>query len=87
MAYNQIYDRPYETGVTEHEYAAGISYEMVPWLRVVVESKGSYTENEYTVGPSFAWTGSRIWANIGAVYALNHKTNDSEIRFLLGIPF
>jgi hypothetical protein len=87
VAYNQIYDRPYATGEAEHEYAAAVSYEIASWLRVGVESKGSYTEDEYAAGPSIAWTGSRIWANIGAVYALNHRTNDSEVRFLLGLPF
>lgn len=87
LAYNQIYDRPYTIGVAEHEYAAAVSYELAPWLRLGLESKGSYTEDEYVVGPTLAWAGSRIWANIGAVYALNHKTNDSEVRFLLGIPF
>lgn len=87
LAYNQIYDRPYATAVAEHEYAAGVSYEIVPWFRIGVESKGSYTEDEYAVGPTLAWMGDRIWANIGAVYALNRRTNDSEVRFLLGIPF
>jgi hypothetical protein len=87
IAYNQIYDRLYNSGFVEHEYAAGISYEIVPAFRVGVESKGSYTEDEYAAGPTLAWTGSRIWANIGAVFALNHKTNDREVRFSMGIPF
>lgn len=87
IAYNQIYDRKYSSGFVEHEYAAGISYELVPWFRVGVESKGSYTENEYAAGPTLAWMGNRIWANIGAVYSLNRKTNDREVRFVLGVPF
>lgn len=87
VAYNQIYERKYETGKSESEYAAGISYEIVPWLRFGVESKGSFEEGEYAAGPTIAWMGNRIWANIGAVFALNDKTSDREVRFLLGVPF
>ncbi len=87
IAYNQIYERQYNTGVGEHEYAAGVSYEVLPFLRLGVESKGSYKEGEYAVGPTLAWVGGRIWANIGAVFSLNDKTNDREVRFLLGVPF
>ncbi len=86
IAYNQIYDHPYSGG-DEHEYAAGVSYEMMPWLRVGLESKGSYSEDEYAAGPTLAWMGSRLWANLGAVYGLNRHTNDREVRFLIGIPF
>lgn len=89
VAYNQIYERKLnaEEGKGEHEYAAGISYEVMPWLRLGVESKGSYTEGENAIGPTIAWLGNRVWANLGAVYGLNHKTNDREVRFLLGVPF
>jgi opacity protein-like surface antigen len=87
IAYNQIYERVYSTGEKENGYAAGISYEAAPWLRVGVEAKGSYTEGENAAGPTIAWMGNRIWANIGAVYGLNRKTNDREVRFLLGVPF
>jgi len=87
LAYNQIYERKYETGKGEHEYAAGVSYELAPWLRIGIESKGSYTEGEFAAGPTLAWMGNRIWANLGAVYGLNDKTRDREVRFLLGIPF
>lgn len=87
ITYNQIYERLYSTGEGEHEYAAGISYEIAPWFRAGIESKGSYTEGEYAAGPTIAWLGNRIWANLGSVYGLNHKTNDREVRFLLGVPF
>jgi hypothetical protein len=87
LAYNQIYERKYETGKGAHEYAAGMSYELAPWLRIGIESKGSYTEGEFAAGPTLAWMGNRIWANLGAVYGLNDKTRDREVRFLLGIPF
>jgi hypothetical protein len=87
ITYNQIYERPARTGEGEHEYALGISYEIIPVLRFGIESKGSYTENEYAAGPTLAWVGNRIWADIGAVYGLNKNTNDREVRFMLGVPF
>jgi len=87
LAYNQIYERIYNTGKGVNEFAAGVSYEVVPWLRIGVESKGSYSKGEYAAGPTLAWSGSRIWANLGAQYGLNSKTNDREVRFLLGVPF
>ncbi len=86
IAYNQIFERPY-SGSYENEYAAGVSYETTPWLRLGFESKGSFTEDEYSAGPTLAWMGSRIWATLGAVFGLNRSTNDREVRFLLGIPF
>jgi opacity protein-like surface antigen len=87
ITYNQIYERPTSTGKGENGYAFGISYEIVPAFRFGVESKGSYTEKEYAAGPTLAWIGNRIWADIGAVYGLNKDTNDREVRFMLGIPF
>ena len=87
VAYNQIYERVYATGKGEHGYAAGASAELTPAVRVGIESKGSYSEGEYAAGPTIAWSGGRLWANLGAVFALNHKTNDREVRFLVGVPF
>lgn len=87
MAYNQIYERRYNSGKEEHEYAAGVNYEVVPSFRLGIESKGSYSEDEYAVGPTLAWIGNRIWTNIGAVFGLNRTTNDREVRFMLGVPF
>ena len=87
LAYNQIYERKYNSGKGEHEYAAGVSYEVEPSVRFGLESKGSFTEGEYSAGPTLAWSGGRIWANIGALYGFNRKTSDRQIRFLLGLPF
>lgn len=88
IAYNQIYKDEYVGGsIGKHEYAAALSYEFLPWLRIGVESKGSWRDGKFAAGPTVSWSGGRIWANVGAVYALNEKTNDRETRFLLGIPF
>lgn len=88
VSYNQVFERAYESGAgAEHAYAAGVSYETAPWLRIGVESKGNYKDGKFAAGPTLSWTGNRIWANLGAVYGLNRKTNDREVRFLMGVPF
>ncbi len=87
IAYNQIYEKVDNEHQGDHGYAAGICYEIIPWLRAGIESKGSYTHGSYAAGPTLAWTGNRIWADIGAVFALNSKTNDREARLMLGVPF
>lgn len=87
IAYNQIYERADNTGRGDNGYAFGTNYELAPWLRVGIESTGSYTDGTYAAGPTLAWMGNRIWATIGAVYGLNRKADDRDVRFLLGVPF
>lgn len=88
MAYNAIYKNTYVSGdKAAHEYASGISYEITPAFRFGLESKGNFTDGKYFAGPTLSWSGARIWANLGAAYGLNRKTNDREVRFLIGIPF
>lgn len=88
ISYNQIYKNTYASGDrASHEYAAGMSYEITPAFRFGVESKGNYKTDKYAAGPTLSWIGGRIWANMGALYALNDRTNDREVRFLLGVPF
>ncbi|HAS55105.1 MAG TPA: hypothetical protein DCS42_13790 [Nitrospiraceae bacterium] len=88
ISYNQIYKNTYASGDrASHEYAAGMSYEITPAFRFGVESKGNYKTDKYAAGPTLSWIGGRIWANVGAVYGLNTRTNDREVRFLLGVPF
>ena len=88
VAYNQVYKETYVGGDSAgHSYNAGVNYELVPWLRLGVESKGDFRKDTYAVGPTIAWIGGRIWANLGAVSGLNSRTNDLDVRFLLGVPF
>jgi hypothetical protein len=88
IAYNQIYKNTYNSGdQADHEYAAGVSYEITPAIRLGVESKGNYRTDRYAAGPTLSWVGGRIWANLGAVYGLNRRTDDRQVRFLLGVPF
>lgn len=88
VAYNQVYKNTYTSGDhADHEYAAGLSYPLSATLRLAVESKGNFRTDKYAAGPTLSWVGGRLWANLGAVYGLNRRTNDREVRFLLGIPF
>src|SRR3990170_4838577 len=82
IAYNQIYKNTYTSGDrADHEYAAGASFEITPAIRFSVESKGNFRTDKYAAGPTLSWVGGRIWANLGAVYGLNRRTNDREVRF------
>lgn len=88
IAYNQVFEKKYESGSrAEYTYAAGICYEVASAFRLGVESKGNFRDHTYAAGPTIAWTGGRIWANIGAVFGLNDKTKDREARIIMGIPF
>jgi hypothetical protein len=88
IAYNQVYKETYAGGDSAaHSYNAGVNYEIVPWLRFGIESKGNFRKDTFSAGPTISWIGGRIWANLGAVYGLNDRTNDQEVRFLLGVPF
>ncbi len=88
IAYNQIIELKFNNGgKAEHEYAAGISYPIHHSLRIGIEGKGSYTENEHAIGPAISWVSGRFWATLGAVFGLNKNTDDRQIRFIVGVPF
>jgi hypothetical protein len=88
IAYNAVYKNTYVSGDNaDHEYAAGVRYEVTPALRLGMESKGNFRTDKYSAGPTLAWIGGRIWANLGAVYGLNRRTDDRQVRFVLGVPF
>jgi hypothetical protein len=88
ISYNQIWERALEgRGKTENEYAVGLSYELWPALKLGMESKGSYNEREYTIGPSISWANSRFWVSLGAAFGLNERSDDLQTRMIAGIPF
>ena len=88
IAYNQIYKQELHSGgKTEHEYAAGISYPVLTNFRVGIETKGNYTDRKYYIGPTLAWFTKKLWATIGAVGGLNKRSDDLQVRLLVGIPF
>ncbi|MCL5238591.1 MAG: hypothetical protein M1353_12260 [Nitrospirae bacterium] len=88
MAYNQIMDLELgRGGEVEHEYAAGISYQIHHALRIGVEGAGSYTGREHAVGPTVSWVAGRFWTSLGVAFGLNRRTDDRQVRFIVGVPF
>jgi hypothetical protein len=88
IAYNQIVELKLNNGgKAEHEYAVGISYPLHHSLRIGIEGKGSYTEKEHAIGPTISWVSGRFWATLGAAFGLNQRTDDRQIRFVMGVPF
>jgi len=88
IVYNQIIEAELgRSGEVEHEYAAAVSYAVHHAVRIGVETKGSYSEREYAIGPTISWVQSRFWAALGAVLGLNSRTDDMQVRFIVGIPF
>jgi len=88
VAYNQIL----KTGIshdgdTEHEYAAGVGYEISPAWRIGLESTGNYTEDKYHAGPTLSWGDKHAWLAAGVVTGLNDRSDDLRFRLILGIPF
>ena len=89
VAYNQVIKQELESGgKTEHAFAAGISYHIIPQLRIGIESKGSYTDAKYYAGPTISWaTRKKFFATIGALGGLNGKSDDLQTRMIMGILF
>ncbi len=88
VAYNQIIEQELDSdGETEHEYAVGLSYAILPQFKIALESKGNYTDRKYYIGPTIAWSSHKFWATIGAVGGLNKRSDDLQVRLLVGIPF
>lgn len=88
ITYNQIIEDVVADGdETEHEYTAGVFYECSPSWHVGIESTGSYTENEYRVGPTVSWASEKFWMAVGVLGGLNHRTDDLRGRLIVGLPF
>ena len=88
ISYNQIIEQELDSGgETEHEYAAGVSYMALPNFRIGVESKGSFSDRKYYIGPTIAWSSHKFWVSIGAIAGLNDRSDDLDTRLLVGIPF
>lgn len=89
IAYNQIAKAEFKDdgADTIHEYAFGASVEVVPALRVGIESKGSYSDDKFAIGPSVSLIANKFWVSLGAVGGLNKITDDLQTRMILGIHF
>ena len=88
IAYNQILKQELKSdGKTEHEYAAGINYALVPQFKIGIETKGNYTDEKYYVGPTASWGKGKFWTALGAAIGLNERSDDLQMRLIMGILF
>ena len=88
VAYNQIYKNTYTSGDhADHEYAVGASYEITPAPRFGVESKGNYRTDKYAAGADALLGRRQDLGERRRRLRLNRRTNDREVRSLLGVPF
>lgn len=88
ISYNQIFKQELESGgENEYEYAAGISYEITPSFKIGVESKGSYLDEKYYIGPTIGWASSKFWVSAGVLGGLTTKSDDMQARLIVGIHF
>lgn len=88
IAYNQILNQALERhGVTESEYALGLSYKLNNRLSIGLESKGSYLKDKYYYGPTISVSGKRFWVAVGAAWAMHKRADDLQVRLIAGIPF
>jgi len=88
IAYNQIIKQEAESdGLAEYEYAFGMNYKLNSRFRVGIESKGNYTENKYSLGPTLSFVMGKNWLSLGAVYGLNSRSDELQMRLIFGILF
>ncbi|MBU0606175.1 MAG: hypothetical protein KKH77_07800 [Candidatus Omnitrophica bacterium] len=90
ISYNQIFEQELESGgKAEYGYTAGISYAITPMFRIGAETKGNYTDGEYSVGPTISYTikPKKAYIALGAVFGLNEKTDDMQTRLIVGYLF
>lgn len=88
ISYNQILKQEAEiNGRTEHEYAAGAHYKIMPRFRLGIESKGNYRDEKYYLGPTISFAAEKTWVALGVLSALNNKSDDIQTRLIIGIPF
>ncbi len=88
LSYNQILNQDLESdGITESEYALGASYKVNDYIRLGMESKGSYLSDKYYFGPTVSFRTSQFWASAGFVSAMHKRADDLQARVIVGVPF
>jgi hypothetical protein len=81
-------DREYEYG-----YAAGTSYEVLPWVRVGGEVFGDWkraggdTTSEHWAGPALSVAYSRVWLVTALGFGLNDDSEQLRARAVLAFQF
>ena len=88
LAYNQIIKQVVERGgLTEHEYASGINYRLNRSFGLGLEVKGNYTDGKYYLGPTVSYFSKKAWISCGVVTGLNSKSDELQLRTIVGVPF
>lgn len=88
ISYNQIFERGLEReGKTDFGYAFGISRILGSRFQVGVETKGSYSDKKFLVGPTVSYRANKIWTTTGVAFGTNHNSDDVQTRLIVGIPF
>ena len=88
VAYNQIVKRELDGDAeTEHEYAAGANYDLLPGFSAGLEAKGNYSEDEHAVGPVVSIETEKLWVSLGVAFGLNEATDDVQARMIAGFSF
>lgn len=88
FAYNQILNQALESdGITESEYALGISYALNYHWRLGLESKGSFLKDQYYWGPTVSFRSAKFWVALGAALGMHKRADDLQTRLIVGIPF
>ncbi|MCP4481623.1 MAG: hypothetical protein GY817_02205 [bacterium] len=89
IALNFIPEETYKEDSKEkkwkYEYAAGVSYAVVPRFRFGVESKGDLSNGKYMIGPAFSFANNSLWMSISPIYGVNRKSDDIRIQAIVGI--
>ncbi|MDD5593941.1 MAG: hypothetical protein PHG97_04315 [Candidatus Margulisbacteria bacterium] len=85
LAYNQIYKWDLNGRSSGNEYSAGINLRLNPALVVGLESKGNYTAEEFYLGPTLALTTQKFWTALGIVKGLNPRSDNAQVRMIMGI--
>lgn len=88
ISYNQIFERNLErVGKTDFDYAFGINKSFGYRFKAGIETKGSYSDKEFLVGPTVSYLAKKIWAAAGITFGTNHNSDDIQTRLIVGIPF
>lgn len=80
-----------DDAVIEVGWAAGVSYELVPELRLGVESWGGLDVDEpgdvgVSVGPALGWSpATSLWVALGAGFGVAGDADELSVRAILGI--
>ena len=89
VAYNQIIEAGINNnGKIENGYAIGLNYEFNPSWKVGFESTGNFTEDKFYLGPTISWAKSKkFWLALGALRGLNDRSDDLQVRLIVGYRF